>query len=99
MPIDITTERVVTFREAAKEYCPRRRHGRKPHISTFYRWARMGLETIQVGGQLCTSVEALQRFFDSLSGPASPTRRPAATPRRVVCTPDQVERELTTLGL
>lgn len=99
MPIDISRERVVTFREAAKDYCPRRRHGRKPHISTFYRWARQGLETIRVGGQLCTSVEALQRFFDRLSGSNNPNPPAAAAPRRATCTPDQIERELTTLGL
>ncbi len=36
-----------------------------------YRWATEGLrgvhlETIQVGGTLCTSIEALQRFFERL---------------------------------
>lgn len=99
MPIDISTERVVTFRDAAREYCPRRRHGRKPHISTFYRWARMGLETIRVGGQLCTSVEALQRFFDRLTATAGSKARQAATPLRVACHPDELDRELSALGL
>lgn len=66
MAIDIASEQVITFAEAAK-YCPRRRRGRKPHVSCFYRWSKRGLETIKIGGQLCTSVEALQRFFDRLT--------------------------------
>lgn len=98
MPIDIATEQVVTFREAAK-LCPRRRRGRKPHVSTFYRWSRTGLETIRVGGQLCTSVEAVQRFFDRLTGTPSTRPSPVTTQRRAVCHPDQIERELSALGL
>ncbi|QDT95293.1 DUF1580 domain-containing protein [Gimesia aquarii] len=69
--IEIGKEKIITFVEAAK-FLPRRRAGRKPHVSTLYRWAKQGLrnvklETIQVGGTCCTSVEALQRFFDTLS--------------------------------
>ena len=51
-------------------------HGfpRPPGLRTLYRWSAKGirgvrLETIRVGGSLCTSVQALQRFFDRLSGP------------------------------
>jgi hypothetical protein len=69
--IEFDSETVVTFAEATK-LLPRRRAGRKPHISTLYRWASRGLkgvvlETIQIGGTTCTSREALQRFFDELS--------------------------------
>ncbi len=51
---------------------PRRRKGRKVHVSTLYRWATVGcrgivLETLQVGGTRCTSRESLQRFFEALS--------------------------------
>jgi len=98
MPIDFVTERVVTFREATK-LLPRRRHGQKPHISTLYRWAAQGLETIQVGGQRCTSLEALQRFFDRLGHkaghePRAPSGRPVKDR-----SPDRIDRELTALGL
>ena len=96
MSIDIATEQVVTFREAAK-FCPRRREGRKPHVSTFYRWSRMGLETIQVGGQLCTSVEAMQRFFNRLTATTQANRPPA--PCRASCTQEQLDSELAALGL
>ncbi|MCP4039715.1 MAG: DUF1580 domain-containing protein [bacterium] len=69
--IDITTETLVSFREAC-ERLPRRRAGKRTHPNTLYRWAGDGvggnrLETIQVGGTLCTSLEALQRFFERLS--------------------------------
>ncbi|WP_390622211.1 DUF1580 domain-containing protein [Tautonia marina] len=47
---------------------PKRRGGRKVHTSTVWRWAMKGyrgtrLETLRVGGTLCTSREALERFF------------------------------------
>src|SRR5689334_10653496 len=69
--IDSTQETVITFSQAADEL-PRRRRGRKCHVSTLYRWATIGcrgvrLESIQVGGTLCTSREALQRFFEALT--------------------------------
>jgi hypothetical protein len=69
--IDSTTETLISFSEAS-DRSPRRGRGRKIHISTFYRWATIGcrgivLETIQVGGSRCTSVEALDRFFQRLS--------------------------------
>jgi hypothetical protein len=98
VPIDIATEQVVNFREGAR-LCPGRRQGRKPHVSTFYRWARMGLETIRVGGQLCTSVEAMQRFFDRLTAASQTSRHSAHAPRRASCTQEQLETELAALGL
>lgn len=65
--IDLTSETLVSFAEACGRL-PKRRAGRPSHPSTLYRWASSGLrgirlETIQVGGTLCTSIEALQRFF------------------------------------
>lgn len=69
--IDLKTERVISFKDA-RRHLPRRRRGKRPSIETLYRWANPGLhgiklETIQVGGTLCTSLEALQRFFEKLS--------------------------------
>jgi Protein of unknown function (DUF1580) len=71
--IDTTVETVQSLAQAAHEL-PRRRGGRKTHISTLYRWATAGcrgviLETIQIGATRCTSREALQRFFERLSEP------------------------------
>jgi len=66
-------ETILPPADAAKEL-PRRRRGRKTHVSTLYRWMTTGcrgvvLESIQVGGTRCTSRVALQRFFERLSGP------------------------------
>ena len=77
--IDLTVETLVSFAEA-REWLPRRRGGKRPHPNTLYRWASHGvrghhLETIQVGGTLCTSLEALQRFFNQLSERRSEHRR------------------------
>ena len=71
--IESQSEQIITFSQAADEL-PRRRRGRKTHVSTLFRWSTAGcrgvvLETIQVGGTRCTSREALQRFFERLSLP------------------------------
>jgi hypothetical protein len=72
--IDITRETLLTLAQAADEL-PRRRRGKKTHLSTLYRWATAGcrgvrLETLQIGATRCTSREALQRFFEALTAPA-----------------------------
>jgi Protein of unknown function (DUF1580) len=69
--IDSQTEHVISFAQASDE-SPRRRRGRKVHISCFYRWSTVGckgivLESIQIGSSRCTSREALQRFYERLS--------------------------------
>ena len=69
--INIKNEKIISFVEACKRL-PHRRAGRPVHPATLYRWANIGLkgiklETVQVGGTLCTSLEALQRFFDRLT--------------------------------
>lgn len=72
--IDIKQEQPISLSRAARRsFLPRRRKGKRPHVATLYRWAQRGirgvrLETIRVGGTLCTSVEAIQRFCDALSG-------------------------------
>ena len=82
--IEFGTEAILTLKQAAAQL-PHRRRGSRPHVATLYRWAQRGLrgvrlETIQVGGTLCTSVEALQRFFEALGQsrqPIQPTTRAA----------------------
>jgi hypothetical protein len=69
--IDSASETLISLAQAANEL-PRRRRGRKTHVSTLFRWTTAGcrgivLETLQVGGTRCTSKEALQRFFERLS--------------------------------
>ena len=78
--INIQSEDVLSLNNAAKTLPPRRA-GKRPHVATLYRWVQRGirgvrLETIRVGGTLCTSREALQRFCERLS-----TERAAVPPR------------------
>jgi len=71
MAIDIHTERVVSLTDAT-HFLPERRAGKRPNVATLYRWSNDGcrgvrLEYIMVGATRCTSLEALQRFFDALT--------------------------------
>ena len=99
--IEIKDETIFSLTDAAK-FLPHRRAGKKPHVATLYRWASHGLkgirlETIQVGGTLCTSIEALQRFFERLAGPpsASAIATPAACNRRI----SRAEKKLREIGI
>lgn len=98
--IDIAAERVLSLTQAAR-LLPCRRRGRKPCPSTLYRWAKRGLrgvrlETVRIGGTLCTSVEALNRFFAELSGLTS---HAASVPPASQPSMHDVERELDKHGL
>jgi hypothetical protein len=80
--IDSNAETLISLTEAAR-LLPRRRRGKRPHVSCLYRWTTTGckgvvLESIQVGGTRCTSKEALARFFQRLTyaDPPEPTRSP-----------------------
>ena len=81
MAISFEHERVLTLAEATR-VLPRR-HGKTVHLATLYRWHSRGLrgvrlETIRIGGRLCTSWEALQRFFERLStGEVPPPTKPS----------------------
>ncbi len=83
--IDISTETVISPADATK-HLPRRRAGKKPNIATIYRWMQIGvrgirLESIMIGGTRCTSLEALQRFFDTLTAQAE--GQPVQQPQRL----------------
>ncbi len=73
MSIDLATEQPIPLTDVPSlKFIPRRRRGKKLHKSTPFRWANPGvhgerLEVIRVGNTLCTSVEALQRFFERLA--------------------------------
>jgi hypothetical protein len=91
--IDTTIERPIPLTQAA-DALPRRRAGRKTHVSTLYRWAQVGcrgvvLECIQIGATRCTSREALQRFFERLGrrGISHPTGVP-----RIPCARSAIQR-------
>lgn len=70
--INISAETLIPLREAPK-HLPPRPSGKRVHISVCYRWISRGvrgvhLESIKIGGSTYTSIEALQRFADRLSG-------------------------------
>jgi hypothetical protein len=73
MSIDIRYEKLIRLSDVPKLKClPRGQGSKRPHIATIYRWSMRGLkgirlETIRGGGSLCTSMQALQRFFDALT--------------------------------
>ncbi|MEI8371872.1 MAG: DUF1580 domain-containing protein [Planctomycetota bacterium] len=84
MAIDITTETVIAPTRAT-HLCPERRRGVRPNVATIYRWMMNGvrgirLESIVVGGTRCTSVEAMQRFFDTLTSASDAEHSSAVTP-------------------
>ena len=105
--IDTTTEEVFSLTEATKsKQLPKRRGGKRPHVSCLYRWSTDGcrgvvLESIQIGGTRCTSAEALQRFFDRLS--RNVNTEPAAEPTRTASARERASqraaRELEALGV
>jgi hypothetical protein len=81
--IDCATEGLISLADAANEV-PRRRRGKRCHVSTVYRWATSGiggikLESVIVGGSRCTSREALARFWRRLTEAKDGTT-PAAPP-------------------
>jgi hypothetical protein len=86
MPIDISREDILSMTQATRCVPPLR--GRQVAVSTLFRWSTAGLngvrlETIQIGGTRCTSVQALQRFFDRLSGEGATEQ--AAPDRQAAC--------------
>jgi Protein of unknown function (DUF1580) len=84
MLLDLNSETVHRLADVAQRLPPRR-GGKKPHPSTLYRWAKGGfrgltLETIRVGGTLCTSLEAIQRFCERATTWAGDAAKPSTTP-------------------
>jgi hypothetical protein len=108
MTIDVFGETVFTLAEAAKRL-PHVRGGRKVHVCCLYRWAMAGrksrdgmivrLETIKFGGTTCTSKEALQRFFDRLTGDLTVVTPPTITARERLRQIEAAERRLKQYGI
>ena len=101
MAIELLTEDVISLREVPG-LCPRRRRGKRPHISCVYRWTVKGcrgvtLESLDVGGTRCTSKQALVRFFQMLSSQRTSARPvPVPSVRRIE---EETERALDQEGI
>lgn len=108
MPIDPEREELLTLTEATK-VLPKT-NGKRPAISTLWRWCRKGrrgvhLEYVRIGRKICTTRQALYRFFvaaaeadEPLETPPPPRRRrrrSAAAARRAH---EEAERRLIAAG-
>src|SRR4051794_33944068 len=74
MPTNLLTETVLSYREAVLGVLPST-EGRTIHVGTLHRWRMRGLdgvklESLKIGGRWYTSLQALERFFNRLSGRA-----------------------------
>jgi len=91
MAIDVFKEEVLSLTQATKRL-PNVNRGKRLHVTTIWRWTLGGkkcpdgstarLETIKIGGTTCTSLEALQRFFDRLTGDREIITPPTLTQRQ-----------------
>ncbi len=68
--IDFNEEELLTMSQASK-VCPKV-DGKPPHCGSIWRWARKGirgirLEHVRIGNRVCTSLDALNRFFNALA--------------------------------
>jgi len=104
MSIEVASEEVISLADAAREL-PRRRGGKRPHVSCLYRWTKTGcrgivLESVQIGGTRCTSREALDRFFAALTaaaqGETAPPPPPPKSRRQAI---EAAERRLARSGI
>ncbi len=81
--IDTTVERPYPLDLIPEEQVPGR-GGRKVHIRTLESWISRGirgiyLESIMIGGIICTSLQALSRFHVAVTEAKNSGRRPMAS--------------------
>lgn len=70
MPIDQASEKLLSLSDAVMAVPSI--DGRRPHVSTLWRWCRKGvrgvqLDYVRLGHRVCTSAEALARFAQRLA--------------------------------
>lgn len=100
--IDSTRETLIALADVPAQL-PDRRGGRRPHVSCIYRWVQRGcrgikLEAIQIGGTSCTSLEALQRFFERLTAARHGDPAPTRTSKQRQRASDSANSELAKSG-
>jgi hypothetical protein len=105
MAIDLTEKLIPLGKVPAQTFLPRRRGGKKLNVATVYRWATSGvqgvrLETVGVGGTLCTSRSALLEFFQRLAPRCSDsTVAPTRTPNQRQRAADKAAKQLEAAGI
>jgi len=100
--IDLTRETLVSLADVPA-HLPRRRGGKRAHVSCIYRWAEPGskgvkLEVLQCGGTKVTSLEALQRFFERLGAVANGEKPLARSAKQRQRATEQATKELEDAG-
>ena len=108
MAINVFNEKVVSLHEAIK-LLPNTPARKKLHISTVFRWIQKGLrskdaaivrlEIVKIGGKTFTSQEAMQRFFDRLSGDPNVVTPPTETQLQRLKRSQAALEELIRMGL
>ena len=83
--IDVSSESLVPIRDVPR-LLPARPSGKRVHVSAVYRWVARGvrgvtLESIKIGGTSYTSMEALARFAEHLTGQVDKHARSTPTPK------------------
>jgi hypothetical protein len=101
--IDFEREKTLSLSQAA-DFLPRGNEGKRLHPNTIARWARDGfaqtgivLETIRVGRQRLTSVEACKRFITALTRATSPDQ--PEHDHRGHGSSEEIGRELARMGI
>jgi len=89
MAIDAIREELLSLAEATK-VMPRV-NGKRPAISTLWRWCRKGLrgvhlDYVRVGRNIATTREALSRFFNALAAMDEPITDPPRIERPLIRT-------------
>lgn len=82
MAIDMNKEKLIPLSQLRSLLPPSTRTGRPAHPSAVFRWTRRGLragdgsivklEVLRAGGSVCSSREAVQRFFVELTARSAP---------------------------
>lgn len=91
--IDVLTEEIIDFAQAAKIPVLRNRKSNKPcHIAQIYRYVQSGaravngerikLEVVKHPSGMMTSVQAIGRFIERLTNPEIPPNKPTPSQRR-----------------
>ena len=102
--IDLNEEQLIALADVPA-ILPKRRSGKRIHLSCVYRWAQRGLrgirlETLQCGGTKVTSKKALARFFQQLDeSPPQRTESRTSRSRRRQMDIERADRENTAAGL
>jgi hypothetical protein len=106
--IDLTTESILSLRDAAKLIPPARR-GRPCSFQCILRWAlegakapsgeRVKLEAVRLGSRWVTSREAIQRFAEALTPRPTSDSPQTRTLRRRRRAAEKAEKELERMGI